>query len=378
MSEGAKMDRSSGMSRRQFLSRGGKLAAGTTIALTASGLLAACGSSSKSTSAATTTGAASTGTGSTPTTAATKSLEKVTFQLGWLKLAQFGGHFVALKNGYFADEGIDAEFLSGGSGIDGLTLVENGQVMMADANGSDILTAVSKNIPLQCFGTIYQSTPNALMSLGKDPLTTMASLKGKTVGLPNGEQQLLTAMLKRAGVDPSTVKLVVVGTDPSVLTSGQVDAYIGYGTEQGLDLQQSGVDVKIVYFDKLGDPDYGNAYFAKTSFLEKNTDLVTRWMKADLRGWQEFVKDPAAAATLTWDLYHTQTQAVLTSEKLSAKASVPLINGGAAATHGLLWVDQSSFQEVYELYKTAGVITGNVDLASVYTQKFLVGAGDTV
>ena len=34
------------------------------------------------------------------------------FQLGWLKLAQFGGHFVALQNGYFKDEGIDAQFSS--------------------------------------------------------------------------------------------------------------------------------------------------------------------------------------------------------------------------------------------------------------------------
>ena len=232
------------LSRREFLFRGGALAAGTAVALSAGGLVTA-----------TPAGAAR--------QPAAKTLEKVTFQLGWLKLAQFGGHFVALQNGYFKDEGIDAVFLSGGDNIDGLTLVESGQVDMADANGSDILTAVSKGIPIKSFGTIYQSTPNALMALKKNNLTTLASLKGKTVGLPNGEQQLLQAMLKRAGVDPSDVTLVVVGTDPSVLTSGQVDAYIGYGTEQGLDMQQAGYDVTIVYFDKLGDPDYGNAYFAK-------------------------------------------------------------------------------------------------------------------
>jgi ABC-type nitrate/sulfonate/bicarbonate transport system substrate-binding protein len=355
--ENATMTQDDRLSRRQFLARGGLLAAGATIALSAGGVVTA-----------TTSGAA--------VKAASSGLETVTFQLGWLKLAQFGGHFVALQNGYFKDEGIDAQFLAGGSGIDGLTLVESGKVLMADANGSDILTAVSKGIPLQCFGTIYQSTPNALMSLGKAPLTTMKSLTGKTVGLPNGEQQLLTAMLKRAGVNPSSVKLVVVGTDPSVLTSGQVDAYIGYGTEQGLDLQQSGADVKIVYFDQLGDPDYGNAYFATKDTLKSKADLVTRWMKADLKGWQEFCKNPQAAAKMTWNLYHNQTQAVLASEQLSAKASVPLINGGDAAKHGLLWVDESAFKEVYELYKTAGVITGNVDVNSVYTQKFLIAAGD--
>lgn len=350
------MENQSSLSRRQFLARGGLLAAGTAVALSSNGLLTATAADAAS--------------------KPEKGLETVTFQLGWLKLAQFGGHFVALQKGYFKDEGINAQFLSGGSGINGLSLVESGQVMMADANGSDILTAASKGIPLQAFGTIYQSTPNALMSLGKLPLTTMKSLAGHTVGLPNGEQQLITAMLTQAGVNPSSVKLVTVGTDPSVLTSGQVDAYIGYGTEQGLAMKAAGVDVNIVYFDKLGDPDYGNAFFALESTLKHKSDLVSRWMKADLRGWEYFVKHPAAAAKLTWDLYHTQTQAILATEEKSAAAAVPLITGGDAPKHGLLWVDEKAFSSVYKLYKTAGVITGNVNLSSVYTQKFLIAAGD--
>ena len=80
-------------------------------------------------------------------------------------------------------------------------------------------------------------------------------------------------------------------------------------------------------------------------------------MKADLKGWQDFCADPRAAAKLTWDLYHTQTQAVLKSEEASSTVSVPLIDGGDAAVHGLLWVDSKAFTEVYELYRTAGIIT---------------------
>ncbi len=41
-------------------------------------------------------------------------LDVVTCQLGWKKLAQFGGHFMAQELGYFEEEGIRAEFLSGG------------------------------------------------------------------------------------------------------------------------------------------------------------------------------------------------------------------------------------------------------------------------
>ena len=130
------------------------------------------------------------------------------------------------------------------------------------------------------------------------------------------------------------------------------------------------------YFADLGDPDYGNAYFAKTSLLTSQPDVVTRWMKADIKGWQYFCANPAATAKLTWDLYHTQTQAVLSNEEASAKVSVPLVNGGAAAAHGVLWVDGQAFSEVLALYQTAKIITTKVDVAKVYTQQFLVAAGD--
>ena len=103
-----------------------------------------------------------------------------------LKLAQFGGHFVALQKGYFKEEGIDAVFLSGGDNIDGLTLVESGQVDMADANGSDILTAVSKGIPLKSFGTIYQITPAGNITVLKSFGTSISTASG----LDDGNQPL--------------------------------------------------------------------------------------------------------------------------------------------------------------------------------------------
>lgn len=326
-------------------------------------LLAACGTSASSSA---TTSASGSG----------AALETVTCQLGWKKLAQFGGHFAAIKNGYFAAEGINAQFLSGGPNINGLQVVTSGQADIGDANGSDILLAVSKGIPITAFATIYQATPNALMSLKSNPVTTPKEMSGKTIGLPSGEDSLLKAMLTQAGVDPSTVKMVPVGTDPSILSSKQVDGYIGYGTEQGVSLQQAGVPVNIVYFSQIGDPDYGNALFATSQTVTGKADLLTRWLRADLKGWKYFTEHPAEIAQYTWNQYHNETGAVLADEKTSATAAVPLITGGAAAEHGLMWIDQSSFETVYNLYKTAGTITKPVDFSSVFTQKILVGAGD--
>jgi ABC-type nitrate/sulfonate/bicarbonate transport system substrate-binding protein len=305
----------------------------------------------------------------------TRKLDTVVYQLGWKKLAQFGGFFVALQKGYYKAEGIDAKFLSGGPNISPTQVVQSGQAMIGDANGSDVLLAQSKGIPLQAFAAIYQKTPNALMSLPADPLATLKSLTGKTVGLPTGEVPLLSAMLTRAGVDASAVKMVPVGFDPSVLTSGQVQGYVGYGTVQGLSLKNSGAKPTIVYFGDLGNPDYGNALFATESTIAKKSGLLTRWLRATLKGWSYYVKHPAESAQLTWNLYNTETQAVLADEKSSAQAGVPLITGGLARKHGLMWIDKSAFTAVYDLYKAAGLISQPVDYSKVFTTKILLAAG---
>lgn len=344
-------------SRRALLR--GLLGGGALVA--AAPLLAACGSDDDEESSS----------------ASAAGLTTVTCQLGWKKLTQFGGHFAALKNGYFEAEGIDAKFVSGGPNIDPISVVTSGQADIGDANGSDIMLSVSKNIPIKAFATIYQSTPNALMSLEDNPATTLADLAGKKVGLPNTERPLLTAMLTRAGVDPETVEMVPVGTDPSVLSSKQVDAYIGYGTQQGLSLRSAGVPVTITYFSQLGNPDYGNALFATTETLESKKDALIRWLRADIKGWDYFVKNPEEIAEYTWEQYHNETGAVLEDERASAKAAVPLITSADTDKHGLMWVDQAAFEKVYELYQTAGLIEAPVDYADVLTTEILLGAGAT-
>jgi ABC-type nitrate/sulfonate/bicarbonate transport system substrate-binding protein len=352
------------VSRRSLLQ--GMFGAG---ALLASGsLLAACSSSGGSAPATATAAAAGAGKAA--------KLDTVTTQLGWKKLAQFGGHFAAVKQGYFTANGIDAKFLSGGPNIDPVSVVANGQADVGDDNGSDVLLANSKGIPITAFATIYQQTPNALMSLQSNPVTTLADMVGKKIGLPAAENSLLKAMLIQANIDPSKVTMVPVGTDPSILTSKQVDGYIGYGTEQGLSLQQSGAKVNIVYFSKLGDPDYGNALFAKSSTISGKADILTRWLKADIAGWKYFTENPEEIAEYTWDQFHKETGAVLADEKKSAVAAVPLVTSGLAKTNGLMWIDPAAFETVYKLYKTTGTITKPVDFSKVLTQSILKAAGD--
>jgi ABC-type nitrate/sulfonate/bicarbonate transport system substrate-binding protein len=65
-----------------------------------------------------------------------QDMESVVHQLGWVKSIQFGGHFAAIHNGYFEEEGIEAEFLAGGPNSIGTDVaIATGQ---ADTSDTDV------------------------------------------------------------------------------------------------------------------------------------------------------------------------------------------------------------------------------------------------
>jgi len=344
--------------RRDFLRRSG-LTGGVLLTLPAAAtLLAACGDDEGATSA-------------TEGSSVTGELTPVAFQLGWTKLAQFGGHFMALDNGYFEQEGIAADFLSGGPGIDPVADVASGASLLGDTDGSGIVLARQAGIPVKAFAAIFQKSPFAVMSAASEPINTLSDMVGKTIGIPDGYRPQLTAMLEIEGIDPSDVEMVPVGFDPAVLSTGQVQGYMGYATSQGVALRKSGFDLNIVFNSDLGDRGYGNAFFALEDTLTEKSDLLARWLRADLRGWQVAVSDPVTMATRVHELYGAETGADLDAEIASAEAQVELIEGNS---NGLLWIDEDVFAATAALALAAGAVTEEISPSDLMTPDILQAA----
>ena len=324
----------------------------------------------QTTAAATETTAAAAA-AATETTAAAAEMVTVGFQLGWKKLVQFGGHFMALDKGYFKDEGIDANFVSGGPGIDPVADVAAGKILMGDADSSGLVLAREKGIPVRAFAAIFQRSPFALMSLKDNPVMTLQDMVGKKIGLPDGYRPQLTALLKGAGIDPSKVTFVPVGFDPAVLSTKQVDGYMGYATSQGVALQTQGVEINVVYLADLGDKGYGNAFFATDETISTKKDLLIKWLRADLKGWQYAVDNPEEMAKRVVELYGKEAGSEIGPETGSAKAQVELIKGSA---NGLLWIDPAVFDAVAAFAVTTGVAKKAIPSAELMTEDILKGA----
>lgn len=314
-----------------------------------------------------------------PALAGSDSMTKVVHQLGWVKSIQFGGHFAAIEQGYFEEEGIEAEFLAGGPGGIGTDVaVGSGQAMTSDTDVEGTVRARIGGIPVKAFGAIMQKAPGAIMSLAENPLTNLAEFPGKTIALPDGMRPQVSALMTTAGVDPASVTFVPVGTDPGILAAGQVDGYYGWATNQGVMLKTRGVDISIAYMNDLGVPGYAGVLIASDETIAEKPDLLTAWLRAEIKGWQWHLANPEEMAVLMVDKYG-QRGLDLEAQSLESKMMADFVPVGDAAENGLLWIEPAPFEAAIDFNVAAGDLDeGAMTVGDAMTQDLIAAAHATL
>lgn len=312
-----------------------------------------------------------------PVTAA--EMDRTIHQLGWVKSIQFGGHFAAIHHGFFAEEGIEAEFLPGGPGTTGSDVaVATGRITTTDTDVEGAIRSRLAGLPVKAFAAIMQRAPGAIMSLAENPLLSLEDFAGKTIALPDGTRPQMINLLSAAGVDPASVSFVPVGTDPGILAAGQVDGYYGWATNQGVMLRTRGVDIAIAYMNDLGVPGHAGVLIAADSTIDENADLLIRWLRAEIRGWEWHLANPEEMAVLMVETYGQRglDLEAQTAESLMMADFVPV---GAAAENGLLWIEPDAFEAGLDFAVAAGAMAaGELSVADVMTQDLIAAAHATL
>ena len=275
--------------------------------------------------------------GALPAPALAQGLTKVAFQLSWIRAVQYGGYFAAQEFGYFRDVGIEPDFMAGGPNIDGINTVAAGNALLGDRPSDQIIIARGRGVPVKIIGAAYQRSPGGVMSLKTKPLRSIQEFPGKTIAVPAGVRQALSAHMKSVGLDPGTVNFVPVGTDPGILITGQVDGYYGSWTNQGMMIKTRGIDIEILFMEDLGSNIYGGAIYTLEKTIAEKHDLLKRFLQASVRGFQYMLDHPRETAELTVTKYAAPGQN-LQAQTADAEASRDFIRAREGATNGLLWV----------------------------------------
>jgi NitT/TauT family transport system substrate-binding protein len=305
----------------------------------------------------------------------TSGFATIDHQLGWTKGVQFGGDFMAKEQGFFDREKLNVYLTAGGPGTDYRTLVSSGRALISESNAQGMVEAAIQGQPLTAFAAIYQRDPACIISPAARPIRSMRDMVGRTIGLPSSIRGQIAVLMRRARIDPASVRFVPVGSDASMLAGGQVDGYFNWATTAVPSLTIAGFATHVLHMSEMGAPGYGALLIARRDRLEKDFDLFVRYTRALIGGWGWMVAHPRETAKLVVDKYADPGRS-LAEQTLQAETIVPYVAAGDALTKGLLWLDPAVFEANVRIARDAGTIPAGrrIDVSRLVTQDVVKAA----
>ena len=283
----------------------------------------------------------------------TNQAEKIKVQLNYVKDVASAGLWAALEKGYYKEEGVDVEALPGGPQVDPTTIVAGGGALLGKAASVPAhIMARLQGVPVKAFATTFQSVLSGFMSLAKNPVKSARDFEGKRVGLPTGARGPWSVIVRKAGIPVDKLQVVSVGVDPTPLVTGQVDVQWCYITNQPLAVKAKGIDVYVLPSTELGLRTYGDILFTTEDTLKHKGDIVVRWLRATIRGWEYNEKHPDEVAKLTVEKYGASGLDLQQQTQVN-KLQIPYLKSPLTEKKGVCWMEAPVWQQsVQDLYDT--------------------------
>ncbi len=235
------------------------------------------------------------------TLGATPEPVPVTIGLPYKPDVQFAPLYVALEKGHFAAQQLAPE-LQYGDESTLLRLVATRKLVASVASGEQVILARAEGIPVTYVMTWFARYPGAVFTLDPD-VQTVADLVGRKVGLPSLQGTSYTgwqALLAQAGIDPRRIPTEVIGyRQLDAVLQGQVDAAVGYATNEPVQMRQMGHQPTVIEIaDHLNL--VSNGLVVAQSLIDESPDVVQGLVTGFLEGLEATIADPEAAfATVT-------------------------------------------------------------------------------
>jgi NitT/TauT family transport system substrate-binding protein len=207
-------------------------------------------------------------------------------------------NIIANQQGYFSQQGVDAEIRVIESGPKAVAMMLNDEI---DISESAIFPLVSNSFNRRDFKIYTQvsisGNDNMIIARKDKGIRKMMDLEGKRVGALKGgfPHYVLDLMLLNAGVDSKKIHLIFEESDRlyQMLSSGELDAVCMYGG--WIDKATKNLKDNSVLFhdEKLIRVTVVEA--AKTRTFERSPELFSRILKAYIKAEEYVRKNPDAA-----------------------------------------------------------------------------------
>ena len=231
-------------------------------------------------------------------------LTPVTLMLDWVPNTNHTGIYVALENGWYAEEGLQVEVVQPSEGSTPVQVAAAGKADFAISYQEEATNARVESIPLVSIAAIIQHNTSGFAAPTSKGISRPRDFEGKRYGAWGSpmERAMLDALMSCDGGDVDKVEFVNVGwADYFVVTERDVDfAWIFYGWT-GIEANLRGKPLDIVMLKDWGRcvPDYYTPIIVTSEAeIAEKPEVVRGFIAATARGYEYAIEHPDESAEI--------------------------------------------------------------------------------
>jgi NitT/TauT family transport system substrate-binding protein len=301
------------------------------------------------------------------------ALDKVKFATNWLADPEAGGFFQAAADGTYEKYGLDVTIIPGGPQSNGALMLLFGKIdfFMGGDQIGDFICAEGK-LPLIAVAADFQKSPQILMShpgVGRDTWEDLPNAKPAYVGA--GAINTFYGWLRLTyGFKDENIRPYNFNSAPFMRNTVSIQQ--GYVTAEPYEIEkQGGFKPNIFLLSDYGYLSYSTLIETRRDIVDKNPDLVQRFVDASAIGWYRYLNGDNSKAN---EMIKTQNPDITDEQiafSIAAMKKYGVVDSGDSLKLGIGAMTDARWKDFFDKMVATGMIDARTDYKRAYTLQFV-------
>ncbi len=232
-------------------------------------------------------------------TACDNKKSQTSLRFDWVANMNFIGDIYA-ANEVAEKNGLTLKCEEAGFGVDPIKMVVSGQSEFGIVSLEQLYMANEKGADMVALGVINDVSPVVFLAKSGTQFSAPKDFEGKRVGLnPGGATEYVyRTFVNVNNLDKSTIKEIPVDYDIKTFINGNYDIRLAFAYIEPLDLKMANIQYSQIAPIDFGLKFPGRVYFAKRTTIEKNPELVQKFINTVAEGWELALKNKTKSIEL--------------------------------------------------------------------------------
>ena len=301
------------------------------------------------------------------------ALDKVVLATNWKAQPELGGFYQALADGTYKKYGLDVTIRPGGPLVNNRVLLPTGRVdFLVGTNLLQPFDAAKQGIPTQVVAAMFQKDPQCIIAHPDSGYAKWDDLKKAPLLMGNSGRFSFFVWMKAAhGFNERNLRPYNHNLAPFLTNKSAVQQ--GYATAEPKRVEEVlGREPLVFLLADHGWNSYSTVIETRTDLIEKNPDLVQRFVDASIVGWYNYLYGDNSKGNERIKRENSEMTDGQIAYSLRKLRDQGLIDSGESLEKGIGAINPDRVRKFYEDMVRSGLF-GKSDLtpAEAVTTKFV-------